>query len=74
MHPTNAMLKDADYTILEEADIYKKQLQHLLENPRLYLDALEYLRTYKVSWKNYSSKTPTMPYEYTLKGKKEEPL
>jgi len=70
MHPRNASLKDADYSIEEEADIYDKQLQHIYDNPGLYLDAIEgnFLRTYKVRWKNYRSKTPTIPYKYTKKG------
>lgn len=76
MHPRNAMLKDADYSLEEEADIYDKQLQHIYDNPGLYLDAIEgdFLRTYKVRWKDYQSKTATIPYKYTLKGKTAKPL
>lgn len=69
MHPTNAHLKDADYSIWEEADIYDKQLQHIYDNPGLYLDSLDKLREYRVRWKDYRSNTATIPYKYTIKGR-----
>ena len=75
MHPTNAMLKDANYTIEQEEDIYNKQLQHIIDSPGLYLESLDFLRTYKVRWKDYKhSNTPTMPYKYTRKGAERESL
>lgn len=71
MHPTNSWLKDADYSIEEENDIYTKQLQHIIDNPGLYLEAVEAnsIREYKVRWKDYRYTSPTLPYEYTYKGK-----
>jgi len=76
MHPTNSWLKDAEYSLAEEIDIYNKQLQHVIDNPGLYLEAIESgtIREYKVRWKDYRYKNPTMPYEYTLKGKGGLPL
>ena len=74
MHPTNSALRDANYTLAEEEDIYDKQLQHVIDNPRLYLDSLEYQRIYTVSWKDYRYSTPTIPYKYTKKGKERKAL
>jgi hypothetical protein len=48
MHPTNAALKDAGYTIEEEEQIYDSQLQDILDNVSWYLDNYETLVTYKV--------------------------
>lgn len=46
-------LKDAGYTLEEEARIFEDQLSDIIKNPRWYLDNLDYLPTYRVSWKNY---------------------
>ena len=62
-------LADNDYSLAEQAKIYDDQLADLLLNTRWYLDNLDFLPTYRVSWKNYSNNRPTVPYKYTLKGK-----
>ena len=65
----SSMLRDFGYELLEEADIYDRQLQECYHNPRLYLDSCEYWVDYKVTWKTYKGNTPTVPYRYTQKGK-----
>ena len=57
---TNNWLKDNGYTLQEEIEIYKRQLQDIIDNPRWYLDNLEYLVTYRVRWKNYRNNKPTL--------------
>jgi hypothetical protein len=68
MHPRNALLKDAGYTIEEEERIYDTQLQEVLDNVSWYLENFQTMVTYKVRWKNYNNKTPTTPYKYTQNG------
>ena len=51
----------------EEAEIYKDQLDEIINNLGWYLDQVEYMVEYRVSWKNYSTKTPTIPWEFTKK-------
>ena len=74
MHPTNAFLKEADYSLAEEEDIYNQQLQHVYDNPGLYLDNLNMLREYRLRWKDYRLRTPTLPYKHTKKGNENEKL
>jgi hypothetical protein len=65
IHPSDSCLWQQGYEIEEEAEIYDMQLQDLLENPRWYLDNLDYLREYRVKWHNYSvMKGPVMPWKY----------
>lgn len=49
-------LKGNDYTPEQEEAIYDDNLQDVLDNTRWYLDNLEMLRSYMVSWKRYPSK------------------
>lgn len=70
MHPTNASLKDAGYSLKGEENIYDLQLNDMLDNMGWYLDNFETLVTYKVRWANYRYKKPTTPYRFTLKGDK----
>jgi len=62
----NSYLKSL-YTMEEEAEIYKDQLDEIINNLGWYLDQVEYMVEYRVSWKNYSTKTPTIPWEFTKK-------
>jgi hypothetical protein len=62
MHETNALLKDAGYTLEQEEKIYNDQLDEIQKNPRKYLDTFETMVTYKVRWKNYLSTSPVLPY------------
>jgi hypothetical protein len=52
------------YSLVEQAVLYDDQLADLFANPRFYLDNLEFLPTYRVGWKNYRSRTPTIPYGF----------
>jgi hypothetical protein len=63
-------LRDNGYAVDEEAALYELQLQDILQNTRWYLDNLDYLRDYYVSWKNYSYPTPTIPYKFILPHEK----
>jgi hypothetical protein len=64
MHVTNASLKDAGYSIEQEAQIYDDQLQEIFDSPRTYLDNLASMVSYKVRWKNYKNTRPVVPYKY----------
>lgn len=64
-------LKDC-YTLDEEIEIYNDCLRDVHDNPRWYLDNLHMLASFRVSWKDYRYKYPTIPYEYTFKGKKNQ--
>jgi len=57
----NNWLKVVGYTIDEESEIYDSLLQDVYENPRWYLNSLEYLPEFRVSWKRYSNSCPTLP-------------
>ena len=57
-------LKKSGYDLEEEEEIYDTSVQDILDNTRWYLDNLQWLATYMVRWKQYDSKTPTMPYKY----------
>ena len=68
MSTTSQNLRDADYSIEEEAEIYDNNIDDLLLNTRWYLDNLDYLSVYQVRWKNYEYSNPTLPYRYTKKA------
>lgn len=63
----NNLLKNNGYTLADEAEIYDNQLVDIIENTRWYLDNLDTMPTYRVSWKNYRSKTPPLPYRFVKK-------
>lgn len=58
------MLSHQGYTKEQEKALYDAQLQDIIDNPRWYLDNLTFMREYKVFWKDYSNRIPTVPYEY----------
>ena len=65
-------LSEQGYTKEEEADIYDRQLDDIMANPRWYLDNLEKLNEYKVSWNCYKKMKGgrhniTTPYELVNK-------
>lgn len=60
-------LVDAGYEIYEQAKIYEDTLKDVYNNPRWYLDNLENLKSYRVQWKDYKTKSCTMPYRFTKK-------
>ena len=51
---TNNWLKDNDYTLEDEGKLYDDQLTDIIENTRWYLDNLDFLSTYRVSWQRYT--------------------
>lgn len=51
----NSMLSANGYSIEEQEEIYSLLLKDIFNNPRWYLDHLEKLRTFRVSWHNYKS-------------------
>lgn len=57
-------LAHAGYSYAEEGVIYDNNLQDVIANPRWYLDNLRFLREYRVSWKTYRNKVPTLPLKY----------
>ena len=65
--PNRGSLKDNDYSIEEEEIIYDTQLEELLQNTRWYLDNLDSMREYTVRWKDFRSKTPTIPRKFVNK-------
>jgi len=64
---SNNWLNKNDYDISEEEEIYDFCLAHVLENTRWYLDNLENLKEFRVSWKNYSNNKPVVPFKYVKK-------
>lgn len=60
-------LSDAGYEIYEQADIYEETLKDVYNNTRWYLDNLDNLKGYRVAWKDYKTKSCTVPYRFTKK-------
>ena len=65
--PHSRNLKENGYSIEEEGEIYDELLQDVIDNTRWYLDNLDYLSFFRVSWKNYSYTTPVLPRKYVRK-------
>lgn len=65
----NNHLKTNGYSLQEESDIYDACINEVLENTRHILDNLDYLVEFRVSWKNYRGKTPTLPLNHVEKAK-----
>jgi hypothetical protein len=57
------------YSIKEEDILYERLLQDVIENPLWYLDQLDYLREFRVSWVDYKNQRVTKCYKY-VKNKK----
>jgi hypothetical protein len=64
LHGKANWLKECGYSFDEEKQIYDDQLIDVLTHTRWYLDNLEYLPTYRVRWKDYRNKRPTLPHKY----------
>lgn len=63
-------LKEHGYTPEQEEIVYDDQLDDILRNPRWYLDNLDDLKDYRLSWKNYGKDakfTPTVPRKFVRK-------
>ncbi len=59
-------LKTAGYTIEQEEEIYNAILEDVYLNARWYLDNLDYIPEFRVSWQNYRSKK-TLPRQFIKK-------
>jgi len=59
--PNDRHLKQNGYSIEEQDEIYDDLLQDVIDNPRWYLDNVDYLSTFYVSWKNYRYTSPVSP-------------
>ena len=58
-HPKfNNWLKNQGYSREEEGKIYDDNLQDVIDNPRWYLDNLEFLVAYRVRWATYKGGEP----------------
>ena len=64
---TNNILKDNQFTLEEEACRYDMDLQRVYDNPRKFLDDLQFYTEYRVRWNDYRSKTPTLPHNHVHK-------
>jgi hypothetical protein len=62
-------LRDSEYTLADEALLYEQLLQDIYDNPRWYLDNFQELPEFRLSWANYRTKTPILPYKYVEKQK-----
>lgn len=65
----NNHLSDNGYTLEEQGVVYDEQLAELYANPRWYLDNLDYMVEYRVSWQDYRYKRPVLPREHVKKRK-----
>ena len=63
----NRSLTHNGYSQEEQGEIYDLLLQDLYDNPRWYLDNLQYLSVFYVNWKNYRYNTPVLPLKYVKK-------
>ena len=61
----SSKLKRNDFSLKDEEEIYDMQLEEVQKNPRWFLDNLDYLPVYEVSWKDYRYSVPTLPYRFT---------
>ena len=68
-------LVDNGYSLEEQGVIYAMTLDDVLLHTRWYLDNLDSLSTYKVSWHNYSRGNHRSPVLYGFsRGEKTKPL
>lgn len=69
-HPGRGFLKDAGYSMKEEEDLYNQLLDDVYNNPRWYLDNLDYLSSFYVSWNDYKVTKITIPHQFCIKKTK----
>lgn len=68
-------LSESDYSLKDEAEIYDRTLKDVYANPRYYLDNLEFMRSYRVSWDNYAllnkgRHSAVLPYSFVKTAEK----
>lgn len=61
---SSSWLKDSRYTIKQQSLLYDAVLQDVINHTRWYLDQLDYLSEFKVSWADYRKPGITKPYKY----------
>ena len=61
---TNNWLKENGYSLMKEEQIYDEQLKDVITNTRWYLDNIEFMIEYRVSWKDYRRKSATIPLRH----------
>ena len=66
----SSWLSAQGYAIEEQARLYDECLKDVIENTAYYLDQLEYVREFRVSWVDYRRQNVTKPYKFTLESKK----
>jgi hypothetical protein len=66
---SNNHLCDNGYSKADEVKLYDELLLDILENTRWYLDNLDNMRTFRVSWQDYRLKTSPVPYNLVNKRK-----
>ncbi len=64
---SSSLLKTNGYTEKDEAEIYDALLQDVYDNPRWYLDNLDYLKEFRVRWIDYKTVKVTKPYKFVSK-------
>ena len=75
LFPRNNRLANNGYSMKDEEDLYLRQLQEVLDKPRWYLDNLDNMREYRLSWVDYKSTKVSLPHEFCHKNNKNtEPL
>jgi hypothetical protein len=57
-------LKDKGFSKKEQEEIFEQCLLDVYNNPRWYLDNLEYMREFRVYWVNYKNSSITFPYKF----------
>jgi hypothetical protein len=65
-------LCEAGYDVEQEARIYEELLKDVYNNPRWYLDSLEYMPEFRVSWVDYKKQKTTRPYKFVVKQAKKD--
>lgn len=66
---SSSLLAKSDYSMEEQGQIYDYQLQDVIENTRWYLDNIEFMREFRVSWVDYKTQRWTKPIEFVDKEK-----
>lgn len=62
---SSSRLSEHGYTKEEEKEIFNQVLQDVYDNPRWYLDNLDYITTFQVFWASSKPRTVVIPYEHT---------
>ena len=59
--PNNNWLKESGYSKQEEIETYNDQIQEVIDDPGWYLQNLDYMTEYRLSWGTYTTKRITIP-------------